>query len=127
MAAQSKTRAWLEGDAEAMRERHVARLRTLFTETHNANEALRVDLCGQIYQLTFDYTMSETQLRARVDRAGAAFVDMCSHGAKLGVLADALRGLGVNVDAYGELDSDDGTMSLAVGDAVQAADRKEAA
>ena len=75
MAAQSKTRAWLEGDAEAMRERHVARLRTLFTETHNANEALRVDLCGQIYQLTFDYTMSETQLRARVDRAGAAFVE----------------------------------------------------
>jgi hypothetical protein len=127
MAAQSKGVRWLTGDADAMRERHTARLRALYTETFNANDALRVDLRGQIYALTFDFVMSETQLRSRVDRAGAAFVAMCQHGAKLGVLADALRGLGVNVDGYGDLDGRDGTLSLGLGDGVIGADVDEVA
>jgi hypothetical protein len=103
MSRASKGARVVGGNLDALRIAHVTRLRGIYEELFAEYERMTAALSQQVYTIRHDYAQSGAQVRARIDRAARAFETLCSSAAKLATTADALRGHGIEVDAFGEV------------------------
>jgi hypothetical protein len=104
MSAPSKTQAWLEGDADRMRARHVARLKSAYREVFAEHERLTVEMAGLTYRTAHDLVASSTQLRSAIERGERTFMAMCSASVRLGFLASVLRKHGIVIGGDADID-----------------------